>query len=194
MAATSPFSSVLEKRPHPHKGHALHAKRAFAAGQPIAHFTPTILVPTTSHLAVLCTHCLSQPPAGPRACTRCHAAFYCSPECQTLHWRAVHAKECKPLSKVREREGEGKLLPTLVRAALQAAVKPEIGARLEGLEGHTQRWMQTERWKGRGVDVAATAVTVYSGRKDMTTELAAGIISKVRLARYAVYRWENASG
>lgn len=171
----------LEKRAHPTKGHALYAIKAFAASASIHLFTPAILLPQTSHLEILCSHCLRQPPDGspPRACTRCHAAYYCSQACQAANWKAVHAKECKPLTKLKEREGEGRLLPTLVRAALQAAVKDDIGQKLEGLEGHTSEWTKSERWDGRGMRVASAALAMYSGRKDMTMDLAASILTKV---------------
>lgn len=192
MASLGP---ALEKRPHPTKGHALYALRPFPSGSPIQAFTPTILLPQTSHLEVLCAHCLRQPPDGtaPRACTRCRAAFYCSANCQTLHWRAVHAKECKPLAKLREREGEGRLLPTLVRAALQAAVKEEIGKGLEGMEGHTERWLSSEKWEGRGMRVAAAALVMYSGRKDLTMDMAARILTQVESGARESYKASRAN-
>jgi hypothetical protein len=82
---------------------------------------------------------------------------------------------------VREREGEDMMLPTLVRAALQAAVKDDIGKALQGLEGHTEKWTRSERWEGRGMKVATLALVLYSGRKDLTPEMAARIITQVRL-------------
>ncbi|KAH8174029.1 SET domain-containing protein [Sarocladium implicatum] len=179
----------LEKRPHPTKGHALYALKSFPAGASIHLFTPAILLPQTSHLEILCTHCLRQPPDGspPRACTRCHAAYYCSQTCQAANWKAIHAKECKPLTKLKEREGEGRLLPTLVRAALQAAVKDDVGAKLEGLEGHTREWTKSERWEGRGMRVASAALAMYSGRKDMNMDLAASILTKIQTNAFHRY-------
>ncbi|KAL2212119.1 SET domain-containing protein [Sarocladium strictum] len=186
MASAGP---ALEKRPHPTKGHALYALRPFPAGSPIQHFTPTILLPQSSHVETLCANCLRQPPDGtaPRACTRCRSAFYCGAECQTVHWKAVHAKECKLLAKVREREGEDMMLPTLVRAALQAAVKDDIGTALQGLEGHTEKWTRSERWEGRGMKVATLALVLYSGRKDLTPEMAARIITQIQTNAFHRY-------
>ena len=31
---------------------------------------------------------------GFKACCKCKLAYYCSKECQTDHWKAVHKKEC----------------------------------------------------------------------------------------------------
>lgn len=43
--------------------------------------------------ATLCNQCGS--PHELKACSRCYSAFYCSRECQTLHWSASHKKKCK---------------------------------------------------------------------------------------------------
>ncbi|KAK0392320.1 hypothetical protein NLU13_1816 [Sarocladium strictum] len=186
MASLGP---ALERRSHPTKGNALYALRPFPSGSAIQVFTPSILLPQTSHLELLCAYCLRQPPDGtaPRACTRCRSAFYCGADCQTLHWRAVHAKECKPLTKLKEREGEGRLLPTLVRAALQAVVKEEIGKGLEGTEGHTEKWLSSGRWERRGMKVAAAALVMYSGRKDFTIDMAARVLTQIQTNAFHRY-------
>ena len=33
-----------------------------------------------------------------KACARCHAVNYCSPECQAEHWKSTHKKECKRMA------------------------------------------------------------------------------------------------
>ncbi|KAL7544911.1 hypothetical protein ACHAWF_008280 [Thalassiosira exigua] len=41
----------------------------------------------------LCNQCGT--PSDLKGCSRCHSAFYCSRECQALHWNAGHKKKCK---------------------------------------------------------------------------------------------------
>ena len=43
---------------------------------------------------ILCAGC-KRPGVGLRACSRCHAARYCSRECQAGHW-PQHKRECRP--------------------------------------------------------------------------------------------------
>mmetsp|Transcript_15353 Transcript_15353/g.23012 ORF Transcript_15353/g.23012 Transcript_15353/m.23012 type:complete len:458 (-) Transcript_15353:127-1500(-) len=43
--------------------------------------------------ATLCNQCGN--PNELKACSRCHSAFYCSRECQVLHWNSGHKKKCK---------------------------------------------------------------------------------------------------
>ncbi|VDB90025.1 unnamed protein product [Peniophora sp. CBMAI 1063] len=38
-------------------------------------------------------------PHGLSSCSRCHKPLYCSKECQAVHWRAAHRKECKQWSR-----------------------------------------------------------------------------------------------
>ncbi|KAM4059558.1 MYND finger domain-containing protein [Hirsutella rhossiliensis] len=128
------------------KGRSLHATRPFRPGQTIHAFAaPRLALASTTHLARVCSHCLR--PGDPRACSRCRAAFYCDPACQAAAWAAVHARECKALR--RRRQGSDRpaaLLPTPVRALVQALLVDETARALAPLEGHVPR----RRNQGRG--------------------------------------------
>lgn len=39
--------------------------------------------------------CLVCHAPAPKQCSKCHLAFYCSAECQSNHWFAIHKTECK---------------------------------------------------------------------------------------------------
>merc|ERR1719341_307577 len=48
--------------------------------------------------------------SGLRICRGCRTLYYCSEECQTVHWAAGHKKECKVLGKIHQdvkEEGRG---------------------------------------------------------------------------------------
>jgi SET and MYND domain-containing protein len=132
-------SPPVQVRQNTAKGRSLHATQSFAPGQVIASFTPLILLPSLSHLSSVCTYCLR--PGNPRACTRCHAAFYCDAACQKADWTAVHGAECKPLQRAAPRQ-----LPTPVRALLRVLVKDNVAAALETLEGHVAQRRDRQGW------------------------------------------------
>ncbi len=56
-----------------------------------------------------CRHCNTTATAGRRIkkCTGCGVTGYCSKECQSAHWQAVHKMECKALQEVGELEMNG---------------------------------------------------------------------------------------
>ncbi|KAK2603836.1 hypothetical protein QQS21_003960 [Conoideocrella luteorostrata] len=149
--------ATIEVRPHPSKRRALHAIQSFLPGQIIHVFSnPLILHPTLLHLDSFCTHCLR--PNNPRACSRCHAAYYCDATCQQAAWTAVHSKECKAL---RSKKSAAEL-PTPVRALLQALLKKEIEEGLEGLEGHVE---SKRRGKGGAdLEMMAMAACAFAGK------------------------------
>lgn len=84
---------------------------------------------------------------------------YCDAACQSANWTAVHSKECKVLRKVTEQGRPG--LPTPVRAVVQALVKPEIGAALEGLEGNVASWRKSEKWAD--MEMMAMGASAFAG-------------------------------
>lgn len=163
-------SSAIQVRPHPTKGRALYATQSFPSGAPIFPFTPTILLPSLSHLTSVCTHCLK--PGSPRACSRCHAAAYCDAACQSAAWKAIHGKECKVL---RGRPG----LPTPVRAVVQALAKSEVGAALQGLEGHVEAWRGGDRWKDMEMMAMAASAFAGAGTGEGEVKKAVEILCKV---------------
>ncbi|KAF4446619.1 SET and MYND protein [Fusarium austroafricanum] len=125
-----------------HKGRGIFSTKTFAPGDIILPFTPTILIPSLSHIKSVCSHCFK--PADVHACSCCHAVSYCDTTCQSANWTAIHSKECKLLQKVTEQGHPG--LPTPVRAVVQALVKPQIGAALEDLEGNVESWRGSDKW------------------------------------------------
>ena len=133
----TPVFTTIEVRRHVSKGRALHAQKAFAAGDIIQTFSPLLLHPSLSHIDAVCTYCLR--PGTPRACSRCHCAWYCDVACQAAGWTAVHAKECKKLRTRRVGGRSAADLPTAVRLVLQALLKPEIADGIGGLEGHAAK-------------------------------------------------------
>lgn len=173
---------AIQIRPHPSKHRALHATRPLRAGQTIHIFaSPLLLHPTRAHLSSVCTHCLRPAAASgsgsgsgsgaghtrPRACSRCHAAFYCDDSCQRAGWTAIHGLECKALRG--NKSGGDKSatppaaeLPTPVRALLQALLKKDIADGLAGLEGHVDARRRTG---GRGwadVEMMAVAACAFA--------------------------------
>jgi len=58
-----------------------------------ASFHETINVKPDPTDATLCNQCGN--PHDLKACSRCHSAFYCSRDCQAVHWKAYHKKKCK---------------------------------------------------------------------------------------------------
>ena len=152
--------TTMEIRPHPTKGRALYSLKPFHAGQPIHAFSsPLILHPSLSHLATVCTHCLR--PGSPRACSRCHAAYYCDAACQHAGWAAIHSMECKPLRQHRLGSRTGAELPTPVRALVQVLLKKEVEDGVKGLEGHVGRKRNSKGW--RDLEMMALAACAFAG-------------------------------
>lgn len=178
MAAQSPARQTFEVRPHPTKSRALYALHSLDAGQTIASFArPLLLLPSLAHLTSVCTHCLR--PGSPRACSRCHAAYYCDSACQAAAWTAVHARECKALQKHVEPERRA-ALPTPVRALVQALLVKGIEAGLDGLEGHAAERREAEGWQD--LEMMAMAACAFAGKGTAEGEVrkAVDLLCKVR--------------
>ncbi|GAO15906.1 hypothetical protein UVI_02039310 [Ustilaginoidea virens] len=153
-------ASSVDVRPHPSKRRALHATRPFQPGQVIHVFQqPLILHPTADHLDSVCTYCLR--PGSPRACSRCHAAFYCNAACQRAGWTAIHRNECKALQR-RTGSKTGADLPTPVRILLQALLEQGVERGLADLEGHAERRSNAKAWAD--LEMMATAACAFAGR------------------------------
>ncbi|KAG5979571.1 hypothetical protein E4U55_005016 [Claviceps digitariae] len=167
----SPSPPAFQIRTHPSKHRALHATRAFQAGQTIHIFlSPLLLHPMLKHLSSICTHCFRLPQTGTqssslRACSACHAAYYCSQACQRAAWTAIHSRECKALRRVNNRSsstGAAAELPTPVRILLQALLRKDIEDGLTGLDGHVE---ERRRRGGRGwadVEMMAGAACAFA--------------------------------
>lgn len=153
------MSCTMETRTHASRGRALHASQSFGAGQTMHTFTkPLILHPTRAHLGSICTHCLR--PGSPRACSRCHAAYYCDAACQRAGWAAVHSIECKPL---RARKSGAAELPTPVRVLVQALLSEDIRRGLAGLEGNMEARRGRRGWAD--LEMMAMAACAFAGRQ-----------------------------
>lgn len=150
---------------HDKKGRGIFSTRAFSPGDIILPFTPTILIPSLSHIKTICSHCFK--PADVRSCSGCHAVSYCDAACQSANWTAVHSKECKLLRKVTEQGHPG--IPTPVRAVIQALVKPGIGAALENLEGNVESWRKSDKWAD--MEMMAMGATAFTGQGTGQEEL-----------------------
>jgi hypothetical protein len=156
------------------KGRGLKATRVVPAGEVVFAVKPLILVPALSHMATVCSNCFKI--GQPRACTRCHAAYYCDAACQRAHWGAIHKLECRPLG--RAFAAYESMMPTPARMLLQALVKDDIGAALEGLVGHEDKCRaKKDEWEN--YELLAKAVCEYTGKGDAQLARAAGLICKV---------------
>lgn len=160
----------VEIRKTPTKGRSLVSTRTVNPGDTILVTTAPFLLPSLSHMGSVCTYCLRPDRPNPtssggstlRACTRCQSARYCNADCQRTHWRAAHAKECKPLAEVHSAGRGG--LPTPVRLLVQmllgvggAKVRGEVGQ----LESHVEAWRGGKQWAD--VEMMATAGCAYAG-------------------------------
>lgn len=154
-----PTTPAVEIRHTPTKGRALISTVTLAPGATILITTPLLLLPSLSLLPSLCTHCLA--PGSPRACTRCHSAYYCGAACQRAHWRAVHSAECKPLAQVRA-TGRGDL-PTPVRLLMQALLKEDIRSALGPLEGNIRALRDEGGKRWADIEVMALGACGCSG-------------------------------
>ncbi|KAI1075802.1 hypothetical protein F5B20DRAFT_373904 [Whalleya microplaca] len=148
------------------RGRSIAATRAFAAGSTIAEFGgPSLAIPDSAHLSQQCAHCLSPTsPGGVRACTGCRTAAYCTAACQKADWALVHRHECKVFRRVR---AEGRdVLPTPVRALVQALLRPDVLAALAELEGHVERARAAvDRKAWADMELQAMAALHYMGRE-----------------------------
>lgn len=180
---------TLQTRPHATKGRALHATQRFTPGATIHAFThPTLLLPSRTHLALVCSHCLR--PGNPRACSRCRAAYYCGAACQAAAWRAGHARECKPLQQRRLGGRPGAELPTPVRALLRALLVSEVGAAVAALEGHERRRRGDGGAAWRDLEMMGMAGCAFAGMAAGEDQVrrAVELLCKVRC------RWPSAVG
>lgn len=169
----------IEARPHPSKHRALHATQSFKPSQIIHTFHPLILHPSLSQLASVCTHCLR--PGSPRACSRCHAAYYCNTGCQQAAWTAVHSKECKALQQRKLGSRTGADLPTPVRALLQILLNKEIEDGIAALDGHTEERRKTKSWPD--LEMMAMAACAFAGRQgESNIRRAVELLCKVHTA------------
>ncbi|KAJ4272186.1 hypothetical protein NW762_000897 [Fusarium torreyae] len=166
------------------KGRGMFSTKAFAPGDIILPFTPTILIPSLSHIKSICSHCFK--PADVRACSRCHAVSYCDAACQSANWIAVHSKECKVLCKVTEQGRPG--LPTPVRAVVQALVKPEIGAALEDLEGNVASWRKSEKWAD--MEMMAMGASAFAGLGTGLEEVQKAMTLLCKIQTNAFHRYD----
>ncbi|KAG8421595.1 hypothetical protein J3458_003461 [Metarhizium acridum] len=175
----------IETRPHPSKHRALHATQPFRPSQTIHTFHPLILHPSLSHLASVCTHCLR--PGSPRACSRCHAAYYCNTSCQQAAWTAVHSKECKALQQRKLGSRTGADLPTPVRALLQTLLIKEIEDGVAALDGHTEERRKTKSWPD--LEMMALAACAFAGRQgESNVRKAVELLCKIQTN--AFHRWD----
>ncbi|KAM0188556.1 hypothetical protein ACHAPI_010490 [Fusarium lateritium] len=167
-----------------HKGRGMFSTKTFAPGDIILPFTPTILIPSLSHINAICSHCFK--PAEVRACSRCHAVSYCDAACQSANWTAVHSKECKVLRKVTEQGRPG--LPTPVRAVVQALVKPEISAALEDLEGNVVSWRKSEKWAD--MEMMAMGASAFAGLGTGQEEVQKALTLLCKIQTNAFHRYD----
>jgi hypothetical protein len=176
MATTHPN---VETTTSPVKGRSLTATTDLAPGTPILTLPPLLLLPAQPYLATLCTHCLGTNPP-PRACTRCRSSYYCSPACQKANWSAIHAKECKPLGRIKDQEKGN--VPTPVRLLMQILLKDDVASKMEGLEGHEATWREREEWKD--LEMMSLGAVTFAGRGESEDDVkkACEVMCKVRWA------------
>ncbi|KAF5021169.1 hypothetical protein F66182_6791 [Fusarium sp. NRRL 66182] len=124
---------------HRNKGRGIYSTKAFAPGDVILPFTPTILIPSLSHINTICSHCFKSE--------------------ESANWAAVHSKECKVLRQVTAQGRPG--LPTPVRAVVQALLKPEIAAAMKDLEGNVPSWRKSEKWVD--MEMMAMGASAFAG-------------------------------
>ncbi|PNY24825.1 Histone-lysine N-methyltransferase SMYD3 [Tolypocladium capitatum] len=180
---------TLQIRAHATKGRALHATQRFAPGATIHAFThPTLLLPSLTHLALVCSYCLR--PGDPRACSRCRAAYYCDAACQGAAWRAVHARECKALRQRRLGGRPGAELPTPVRALLQALLVSEVGGVLHGLEGHARRRRADGGAVWRDLEMMGMAGCAFAGRPAGEDEVRSAVELLCKIQTNAFHRYD----
>ncbi|OAQ72855.2 MYND finger family protein [Pochonia chlamydosporia 170] len=176
----------IETRHHPIKHRALHATSAFKPSQIIHTFHPLILHPSLSHLTSVCTHCLR--PGSPRACSRCHAAYYCDAACQKAAWTAVHSKECKPLRQRKLGSRTGADLPTPVRALVQTLLKQEIEDGVSLLDGHVDKRRNNKSWPD--LEMMGMAACAFAGRDGGEADVRRAVELLCKIQTNAFHRWD----
>ncbi|KAF4981402.1 hypothetical protein FZEAL_2784 [Fusarium zealandicum] len=166
------------------KGRGLYASRPIAPGDVILPFTPTILIPSLSHVGTVCSYCFKS--GDPRSCSRCHAVAYCGAACQSAAWTAVHSKECKVLRKVAAQGRPG--LPTPVRAVVQALLKQEIGAALENLEGNVDAWRRSQKWAD--MEMMAMGASAFAGLGTAQEDVQKALTILCKIQTNAFHRYD----
>ncbi|KAL7118032.1 hypothetical protein ACP275_03G110200 [Erythranthe tilingii] len=83
----------------PEKGRCIFTTRDFSPGEVIISQSPFVAVPNVYEESPesKCEWCFSS--SNIKACSACHAVWYCSTTCQKSDWK-LHRGECKSLSKV----------------------------------------------------------------------------------------------
>lgn len=132
-------SRSFDVRSHPTKGRAAFATKTISAGDIVFVSTALIILPDNAHLSQVCTFCFK--PGTLRACSRCHASYYCTTKCQSADWKTIHSKECLSLTSCGPRPP-----PTAVRATMQAFLNSGTAQRLETLEGHLEQRKKGASW------------------------------------------------
>lgn len=61
--------------------------------------TRGVLNMSTKNVEYRCCSCFKTSKKKMKKCSRCHCAYYCSPECQAEDWHERHKKECVPKDK-----------------------------------------------------------------------------------------------
>ena len=113
----------------PTRGRTLKTTRAFPAGSLIATFNnPLLALPDGPSMRTTCNFCLrTASPETPKmlACTACKSVFYCSKNCQRLHWKSgVHKAECSMFDRVKiaskfYNKSDDDCLPPLLQAFME---------------------------------------------------------------------------
>ncbi|KAK5987358.1 Histone-lysine N-methyltransferase ASHR1-like protein [Cladobotryum mycophilum] len=180
MSSSTP--STVQVRPHPTKGRALHAAKDFQPGDIILSLTPLLLLPSLPFLSSLCTYCLR--PSSPRACSRCHAAYYCNATCQAAAWTAIHSRECKVLRQNLD-ERQRAELPTPVRALIQTLLSKDVQTGLQNLEAHMALRRAGMEWEG--LQLMAMGASAYAGKGTTLEALqkACELLSKIEMNSFS---------
>lgn len=104
-------------------------------------------------LGRVCFYCGTPEAAGTtslKRCDRCEAAFYCSKECQTRHWRAGHKLDCV---QVQGSLGAGARFSSSHRPASDSVARADqqVAAQQQSLDAkHADMVRQFERMKASG--------------------------------------------
>jgi len=188
---TLPEGLILSGTTTSPRGRSITASRVFKPGDVIATFdSPNIAIPDSPHLSTTCSGCLlpatatgtggsdivsgSRPGRVVRECTGCRTVAYCSPACQKLDWTTGgHKAECKVFKRVKAEGHE--FLPTPVRALAQILVRPEMGAALAEMQGHTDKFRQESGKLWMDMELQAMAALHYLGREGNPRNLAGAI-------------------
>ncbi|CZR65767.1 uncharacterized protein PAC_15667 [Phialocephala subalpina] len=105
-------------------GYGLAAATLIPSGAVILKISnPLLILLEKAHLASTCSWCFIKPeqPATLKSCARCKVVGYCSTDCQTDDWLAVHSKECKVLKAMPA------IPPTATRGLIQLSLRNRSG-------------------------------------------------------------------